>query len=257
MSTKPYRPLPTGAKPLAIGHGASYATDLITVHGHRVGYMYRDEPDNLTDSGWRFLAGIESEEYMDDPQNMAVFDVNIIANYDSDIVPYLDSPVGSAYIRHPDTGEFSAIESAHSATEAEGPLEGQLYRVAITQSWSLLLEPGFRRRNDNEDVVLWGPGKTIWISICEHEQSPLGMMKELKDMAPREREATFEDPREDILRYAYLQRNADSDQRAWGLMSFCVAPGEYAVMAYYFDDRKELEWALDRWKSVKFKSRAR
>jgi len=118
---------------------------------------------------------------------MAVFDVNIIANYDSDIVPYLDSPVGSAYIRHPDTGEFSAIESAHSATEAEGPLEGQLYRVAITQSWSLLLEPGFRRRNDNEDVVLWGPGKTIWISICEHEQSPLGPENAKRLLKTRER----------------------------------------------------------------------
>lgn len=61
--------------------------------------MYREEPDNEIDSGWRFMAGNESEEYMNDPDNSAIYDVNTIANYDPDIVPFLAAPLGSAFER--------------------------------------------------------------------------------------------------------------------------------------------------------------
>ena len=52
--------------------GACFATDRITVDGCPVGYMYREEPDDEVDSGWRFVAGDESESYMDDPNNSEV-----------------------------------------------------------------------------------------------------------------------------------------------------------------------------------------
>ena len=41
------------------------ATNRITVEGCKVGYCYREKPDGDWDSGWRFTAGDESEEYMD------------------------------------------------------------------------------------------------------------------------------------------------------------------------------------------------
>lgn len=63
--------------------------------------MYRTQPQNNQDSGWAFLAGDETEVYMDDASNHAIYDVNTIANYDSEIIPLLDAPVGSAYIRTP------------------------------------------------------------------------------------------------------------------------------------------------------------
>lgn len=74
--------------------GACFAIDRITVDTAPVGYMYREEPDNEIDSGWRFLAGDESESYMDDADNCAVYDVNTICNYDPAIIPYLDAPIG-------------------------------------------------------------------------------------------------------------------------------------------------------------------
>ena len=87
-------------KDLVEGKGSCFATDEITVKGRKVGYMYKEKPDNQTDSGWRFMAGDETEEYMNDPENMAIYDVNTIANYDQAILPLLDSPVGSAFIRN-------------------------------------------------------------------------------------------------------------------------------------------------------------
>jgi hypothetical protein len=86
-------------KPLAMGKGGAIASDRITVDGHRVGYMYRTKPHNKQDSGWAFLAGDESDAYMNNSANHAIYDVNTIANYDPEIIPLLDAPAGSAFIR--------------------------------------------------------------------------------------------------------------------------------------------------------------
>lgn len=84
---------------LATGHGGCIATDMITVHGKKVGFMYRIQPTRPEDSGWCFMAGDETQEYMDDANNHGIYDVNTIANYDPEIIPLLRSPIGSAFTR--------------------------------------------------------------------------------------------------------------------------------------------------------------
>ncbi len=70
--------------------------------------MYREEPDDPRDSGWRFLAGDESDAYMDEPKHHAVYAINTIANYDPEIIPFLSAPEGSAFERENGTGPFIA-----------------------------------------------------------------------------------------------------------------------------------------------------
>ena len=103
---------------LATGHGACFATDMITVEGRRVAFMYREQPDRDVDSGWRFMAGNESDEYMDNPDNHGIYDVNTIANYDPDIVPFLDAPIGSAFERKAGTGKFVEVHDFSPPDEA-------------------------------------------------------------------------------------------------------------------------------------------
>jgi hypothetical protein len=81
---------------------------MITVDGHPVRWMYRQEPDNSLDSGWRFFAGLETDSYIDDLSNTAVYDVNTIANYDPTIIQFLSSPCGSAFERRGE--QFVAVE---------------------------------------------------------------------------------------------------------------------------------------------------
>ena|ERR1700760_2706101 len=90
--------------------GGATATDTITVDGRDVGYMYRDEPINPIDTGWRFFAGDESLEYIRDNNNTEIYDINTIANYDPSIIPYLDEPPGTAWERIPGTNRFQRIE---------------------------------------------------------------------------------------------------------------------------------------------------
>ena len=97
-------------KPLAEGRGACFATDMITVEGKAVRYMYREYPDNEMDSGWRFMSGYEDDEYMDNPDNHAIYDVNTIANYDQSIIPFLDAEVNLAFEKVPGAKDFVLVE---------------------------------------------------------------------------------------------------------------------------------------------------
>lgn len=109
MSKKKFALSADQIKPLATGHGGCIATDMITVHGKQVGYMVREPTSRKHDSGWCFTAGTESQEYMDDSENHAIYDVNTIANYSPDIIPFLDAPPRSAFVRDKSTGKIVQI----------------------------------------------------------------------------------------------------------------------------------------------------
>lgn len=85
-------------------HGADgcIATNRILIDGCRVGYMYREETNQEWDSGWRFLAGDETNEYLNNPQNSGIYKLNTICNYDYDIMPFLNDEKGCVYARKED-----------------------------------------------------------------------------------------------------------------------------------------------------------
>jgi hypothetical protein len=86
--------------------GGCLATDHIVVDGKKVGYMYREQPNFESDSGWRFFSGDESQAYLDDAKRSGIYDVNTIANYDAAILPYLEAEAGSAFGRVAGTDRF-------------------------------------------------------------------------------------------------------------------------------------------------------
>lgn len=107
---KQYKLTKEQIRPLVPGLGGCIASDMITVQGFPVRFMYREEPDNARDSGWRFLSGLESDEYMADAGNHAVYDVNTIANYDPTIIPLLNAPTGSVFEKPPGRSDFTAVD---------------------------------------------------------------------------------------------------------------------------------------------------
>jgi hypothetical protein len=96
--------IPQRVKPM----GFCIVSNKITVDGEKVGFMYREERVDQEDSGWRFMVGTETEEYLEDPANGKIFDVNIIANHDQAIIPFLSMKIGSELERVGDT--FVALE---------------------------------------------------------------------------------------------------------------------------------------------------
>ena len=244
MGDKKFRKLPGPLKNLAKGFGGCIASDRVSVDGARVGYMVRDEPSNPQDSGWLFLAGDESQEYMDEPANLTVFDVNTIANFDPDIRPFLYAEKGSSFARGED-GPFAP--------------EGELPPVPVrrlTKEWSLSLNSCFRGRVEQEGLVLVAPARTILVSAWDAKpgESPDQRLRSIKAQANPNPVDRFEPAHPSLKRYAYTLLESDDEKGArWALYATTVAPsGGHLWMAFYFDFKEDLSWARETWDSVVF-----
>jgi len=77
--------------------GYVMATKMLVDNKRKVRFMYREEPSNEQDSGWRFFCGDEDQDYTDNPDNIAVYDVNTIIALDESITPYLKADEGTAF----------------------------------------------------------------------------------------------------------------------------------------------------------------
>lgn len=107
---KKFKIAPEDIKDIATGHGYGYVSDLVTVEGQPIRVMYRETREEKDDSGWRFLSGNETDDYVDDEHNLMIFDVNTIANYDPTIIPYLKAKTGSAFAKEEGSDTFVPID---------------------------------------------------------------------------------------------------------------------------------------------------
>ena len=87
--------------------GYVLATKMLVDNKRKVRFMYREE-GKKGDSGWRFFCGDEDQAYADNPDNIAIYDVNTLIAIDKSIVPYLKSTPGSAYEREDENTVFVA-----------------------------------------------------------------------------------------------------------------------------------------------------
>jgi hypothetical protein len=80
-----------------------------------VGYLYREEPDNDDDSGWRVFSGEETHEYAEDAGNFAMYNASTILEIDPSIAVLLATPPPVAFERDA-SGRF--VEVPPDATSA-------------------------------------------------------------------------------------------------------------------------------------------
>ena len=110
MTTKSYKLKAEEILELEPNRGACFATDRITVNGKKIGYMYKEKPTRDMDSGWRFFAGDETDEYVNNLNNISIYDINTIVNYDGAIMPFLDAPIGSEFERVEGKNDFKLVD---------------------------------------------------------------------------------------------------------------------------------------------------
>ena len=236
-------------KPLVAHRGGCIATDMIIVHGRVVGYMYREGPDHDADTGWRFLSGDESDEYMDDPENHGIYAVNTIANYDREIIPFLNAPTGSAFARNPESGEFEQVESHLDPDEClhrSYPIEeGELQ---ITATWRITLPTKFNRRVEDGALIFWRPGTTLYLNAWgnDHAQSKEIRLAELRsEISPSAFESRLETSSDD---YCFSYRLVEDGVNA--LYGFVVADGGHLQFAAYFDDQQSISLVREIFESA-------
>ncbi len=69
----------------------------ITHNLHAIKWMYREEPIEEFDSGWRVFCEADTEEYINQPENVIPLDFNILANLNPHVVEVYNAPIGADY----------------------------------------------------------------------------------------------------------------------------------------------------------------
>ena len=88
-----------------------FVTNRVLRDGIPVGYLYREDPDEEQDSGWRFSANDESEEYMNDTNNIQYVSVGLVLSKDDSFIHLLNMPSRSSFARDPKTNGFVPVRS--------------------------------------------------------------------------------------------------------------------------------------------------
>jgi len=86
-----------------------FVTHNILYEGRKVGYLYREETDYDDDSGWRFTAGDETDEYMEDSDNSSYVSLGSVLNRDDDFLPLLEREEGVAFVKN-EHGKFIELD---------------------------------------------------------------------------------------------------------------------------------------------------
>lgn len=92
-----------------------FATSKVLYDNHKVHYLYREEPmekdpeRDYEDTGWRIMAGDETDEYMDNSENIHLVSLGAVLTRDDSYIELLDAPIGSAFEKN-EKGKFELIK---------------------------------------------------------------------------------------------------------------------------------------------------
>ena len=86
-----------------------FVTNNILYDGDKVGYLYREEPDQDDDSGWRFTKGDETDDYVNNVENLSYVSLGAVLREDDSFISLLERESGVAFTKDK-TGKFIELE---------------------------------------------------------------------------------------------------------------------------------------------------
>jgi len=185
------------------------------------------------------MAGDESSEYMADAQNIGVYALNSIANYDRDIIEHLRAPVGAYFAREEPGEAFVRL-----VDPSRNPLDPEIhpdYPVVegdyeLTADWMLTLPLPCNRRIEDGSMVLWRPGFTIHIVAWDNTpgDSIEDRLQQLQESMSADATNIKQGTDDGVSWVTYDLREDDQDTISY----FAVEEKSQLLASFYFDDKE-------------------
>lgn len=234
--------------------GALMCSKMIVENNYKPLFIFREKPSNENDSGWRLFSGFESDEYSENADNFGIYDPKTILEIDNSISTLLlYKGVGTVWEREPNS-EWNEV--------FDYPLEDDfMTEHQLTKNWSLSINNLFIRKKEEDGLMYTTNDKTLRLTIWNYD----GKTKEeiLKDKKEELRERNSEN--EIIKKYELHQKNkvkvgyhikeydSQKDLSYNLICGFSIVDNEILQSFFYFDNEKDLEWALNTWKMIEYK----
>ncbi len=232
--------------------GAIMASKLIVEKGYKPNFIFREKPFDENDSGWRVFSCFEDDEYSDNADNFGFYAPSSILRIDNSISQILlYKGIGSVWERHGTDTEWKEV--------TDYPLEDDyIVKEKLNKNWSFSINNLFLRNLEESDLMFTTNDKTVRLSLWTYE----GKIKEEifaekeKEILERQAEINpiniYKFKEENILKIGYHIKEYDEykDYEYNILCAFSIVDNEEMMNFFYFDDDKDLKWALETWKSI-------
>jgi len=219
---------------------------------HKPAFMYRVKRTRKEDSGWRIFSGLESQEYIDDPNNSGIYHPSTILEIDPSIGPLLLKGVGSVFERKADSIEWYAV--------TDFTLEGDyIVKHNITEDWKFEINNLFERQVEEDGELLYTTGDksvrlVIWVIEGKFKNEIYNEYKNVIDTRDQSESRTldrFDFSDEDVFRIGYLIKEEDERKEYGALYGFNIIDGQVLMTVFYFDNWDDVNWAVEVWKTIR------
>jgi hypothetical protein len=235
--------------------GGLMVSKMISEEGVQPGFMYREKITRDEDSGWRIFSGLESQEYLDDPENVGIYDPATILEIDPSIAELLLTGVGSVYERETESAGWNKVKDF--ALE-----DDYITTHTLTDDWTFEINNLFGRREEEDGELLYTTGDksvrlAIWLEEGKSKSEIYAEQKEIietRDQSEAKTLDRYDFSDSDVFRVGYLIKEMDGDKEYSVIYGFNIIDGEVLLSVFYFDDEVDLDWAIGVWKSMKAKS---
>lgn len=217
------------------------------------GFLYREKRILPEDSGWRIFTGFESQEYTDNPENSGIYNPSTILKIDSSLKDILLKGIGSVYERTKDDSEWYKV--------TDFDLEDDYMTThRLTEDWTIEINNLFERKIEEDGTLYYTTGdKSIRLIIWNSEKNREELYEEHKqDLENRDQSESktldkFEFSDNEISRIGYLIQESDEQKVYNVLFGFSIIDKEVIQTSFYFDEKADLDWAINTWKDIRFK----
>lgn len=235
--------------------GGLMVSKLITEKGNKPMFMYREKRTINEDSGWRIFAGFETDEYLENHENFAIYNPSTILKIDSSIQNLLLKGVGSVYERKDEKSEWYKVEDY----ELEDDF---IVEHDLTEEWTIRINNLFERRKEESGDLLYTTGdKSVRIAIWNCEQTKNEIYQdhvesiENRDESESPTLSKYEFSNAGISRIGYRIQENDESKIYNVIYGFTIVDKQIIQIAIYFNNQEDEPWAIETWKNIKKKTR--
>jgi len=186
-------------------------------------WLFREEPLNNIDTGWMAFGDSDNDDYVNDPKNLTVVDLNTLINIEPTILNVYEMPIGTDLIFIEEDGD-KFTESNRISLHTVGEVDFPTGQVIIADPLCYL------HSEENRKIL----DRTIPIGKYEVELAILNS----KTISKRVVGARLKIRNDKVLRYEQTQNKSSSFNGFGvdaGLASFCDASVAEEYTKFWYD----------------------
>jgi len=166
---------------------------LITEEGKTPMFIYREKRTRKEDSGWRIFSGFETDEYLENPKNIGIYNPSTILKIDFSLHSILLKGVGSVFEKKDENSAWCPVYDY----KLDDDFMTEHY---LTENWTIKINNLFERiKEENGDLLYTTGDRSVRIAVWEPSQSK----REIYDDYVKTIENRVESESEVLKRYEF------------------------------------------------------